>query len=174
MGRNKALLPFGANLLWERQYHLLTQAGVTERWISVRSDDDWAPSHLPRVYDDGAAGPLGGLLAALEVCSGTHLVVVATDIPQLPVSWFQTLRRNCSAGRGSVGWRNDIEAYEPLAAIYPRELVAGVRNAITAKEFSFQTLLSAAVAGGFFDVQTISPEQLRWFQNWNKPEDVVE
>lgn len=173
MGQNKALMLVGAEPLWRRQHTLLSQVGVVEKWISLRPDDDWAPPNIPRVYDDGRAGPLGGLLAALEVCTGTHLAVVATDLPQLPVSWFQLLQHRCAAGRGAIGWRDDIEGYEPLAAIYPREIISLAREAVGRAECSLQSLLSSAVSHGFFAVQTILPDQMGWFANWNRPEDVT-
>lgn len=173
MGRNKALISVDGRPLWERQYRILSQAGAGEKGVSLRREDDWAPREIPRIFDDGEAGPLGGLLAALEVCTATHLIALAVDLPQLPVSWLDRLRGFCVIGRGAVGWRSEVNAYEPLAAIYPREFFSWARPAALRREFSLQPLLTGAAAAGLFHVETIVPEVQSWFVNWNSPGDVV-
>jgi len=173
MGQNKAMISVKGLPLWQRQYQLLGEAGAGERRVSLRREDDWAPPEILRVFDDGSAGPLGGLLAALEICSTSHLIVIAVDLPTLPVTWFATLRKRCRPGRGAVGWRPDIEAYEPLAAIYPREFFSIAQQASRRGQFSLQTLIGEAVETDLLHEQTVTPEQRSWFTNWNRPEDVV-
>lgn len=173
MGRNKALIPVRGLPLWQRQYQLLNATGAIKSWVSLRREDDWAPPDIPRVFDDGLAGPLGGLLATLKVSSTSHLIALAVDLPALPVSWFDELRRHCREGRGAVGWRTDVEAYEPLAAIYPREFHPVAQQASRRGQFSLQTLIGEAVDAGLLHEQVIAPEQQGWFVNWNRPEDVV-
>jgi len=113
------------------------------------------------------AGPLGGIVAAMEQCPETHLAVLAVDLPRMVPEWFTALRADCTAGAGAVG-RNG-KFFEPLAAIYPREVLSLAQDALARRELSLQKLLTAAVAQGLMRVREISPAEAEWFANWNEP-----
>lgn len=172
MGSDKALLTAsGGKKLWERQREVLKQAGAMEIFLSAREEQVWArvgkgiEDVLRDVRPD--LGPLAGIARALERMTATHLVVLAVDLLELPAVWFEQLARQCAIGRGAVGKRGEF--FEPLAAIYPRELAPVAAVALARGEYAVQRFVATAVARGAMSVRTIGPAELPWFQNWNQP-----
>ena len=169
MGRDKALLPWAGEPLWQRQWALLAAAGADDRWLSARPDQTWVPPDLPAVHDAVThAGPLAGIAAALERMHGTHLMVLAVDLPQMDVAWFERLRARCAPGVGAVGRRDGW--FEPLAAIYPRELARPAVAALIRGEYALQRFLVAA--GPAMTAVDIGDDETGWFANWNERDDV--
>ncbi|MCX6944409.1 MAG: hypothetical protein NT173_06580, partial [Opitutales bacterium] len=95
------------------------------------------------------------------------LAVLAVDLPQLTPAWLVTLRGDCAPGVGAVGRRGGF--FEPLAAIYPRELLPLARAALARRELSLQKLLAAGVAQHLLRVREISADEAPQFANWNEP-----
>ena len=170
MGRDKALLPLGETVLWRRQWDLLATAGVSDRWLSVRTEQAWVPDGIAVVRDRvTGAGPLAGIAAALEQMSGTHLLVLAVDLPRMETAWFERLQAHCSPGVGAVGWRDGF--YEPLAAIYPRELARDAVARLIRGEYALQRFIAAA--GAAMQSVEIGAAEAPWFANWNEREDLT-
>ena len=171
MGRDKALLDVGGTPLWQRQRDVLRAAGAAEILLSARADQSWTAnaSGFVAVVPDAApdCGPLGGLVAALERAAHPHLAVLAIDLPRLEAAWFTTLLSACAPGVGAVGRRGDF--FEPLAAIYPCELLLLARDALARREYSLQRLLTAAVARGLLRAREIAAAESPQFENWNEP-----
>jgi len=185
MGRDKAFLIVENEPLWLRQWSRLRAIVGHEPLVSVRSgaaisssgtgpDGRVGAENLRYVYDDGASGPLGGILAAFDaIADATHLAVLAVDLPFVEVAWWEGLKRSCVATRGAVGRRSgDDESWEPVAAIYPRSMLAAMRRAKEEGRLSLQRLVASAVAEGQLTEVAITSEQARFFRNWNTPEDV--
>ena len=171
MRRDKALLPQAGGLLWQRQLDVLDRAGAKRVFLSAREDQTWAadaPGFACVVRDASPdSGPLGGIVAGLEQCGSDLLAVLAVDLPQMTPAWLATLLAECAPGRGAVG-RNG-KWFEPLAAVYPRELLPLARAALERRELSLQKLLAAGVAQGLFQVREISAVEAPLFMNWNEP-----
>ena len=171
MRRDKALLELDGRPMWQRQRDLLRAAGAAEIFLSARPGQAWAETaegFSGVVRDAGEdAGPLGGIVAALERCPPGHLAVIAVDLPQMEPAWFATLLADCTAGVGAVGRQGKF--FEPLAAIYPRELLPLAQAALTRRELSLQKLITAAVAQGLLAGREISAAEAPWFTNWNEP-----
>jgi molybdopterin-guanine dinucleotide biosynthesis protein A len=171
MHRDKALLKQDGRVLWQRQLEVLQQAGAKEIFLSAREAQAWAETAegFAGVVRDAVpdAGPLGGIAAALERAAGGQLAVLAVDLPQMTAEWFAGLRSQCAAGVGAVG-RNG-KFFEPLAAIYPRELLPLAQAALERRKLSLQKLLAAAVAAGLLRVHEITDAERPLFTNWNEP-----
>lgn len=168
MGRDKALLEVGGEPLWRRQMEVLHRAGVSDVWLSARPEQAWAAAGAPgRVVHDAHVdeGPLGGIVAALRAARATHLAVLAVDLPRMEPTWFLRLWAACGRGRGAAGRRDGF--FEPLAAIYPRESLAGAEAALMRGERSLQRLLAAEASR--FAIMETGPEEAAWFENWNEP-----
>lgn len=166
MGSDKALLPCDGEALWMRQWRVLEQAGAAEIFISAREDQTWVPRDLTVVRDTVPdAGPLAGIAAALACCRGSHLLVLAVDLPRMEPAWFTRLAALCKPDRGAVGRRAGF--FEPLAAIYPRSLRPEAEAALACGEFSLQRLLGSAASR--MAVHEISVAETPWFTNWNEP-----
>ena len=170
MGRDKALLACDGAPLWRRQRDLLAQAGAAEILLSARPEQTWAAgaAGFAAVVPDAIAlgGPIAGLVAGLERATHPWLAVLAVDLPAMTPEWFTLLRAGCATGVGRVGRRGDF--FEPLAAIYPREMSGLARDAITRAEFSLQRLLAEAVAMGLMGEYEITAAEVPWFANWNE------
>lgn len=171
MRRDKALLAHGGGLLWQRQLDVLERAGAKQVFLSAREDQAWAeaaPGFAGVVRDASPdSGPLGGIVAGLEQCGEGLLAVLAVDLPQMTPGWFATLLADCAPGRGAVG--RSGKWFEPLAAVYPRELLPLARAALERRELSLQKLLAAGVAQGLLQVREVSAEEAPLFTNWNEP-----
>jgi molybdopterin-guanine dinucleotide biosynthesis protein A len=170
MGRDKALLEVGGRPLWQRQRDVLVQAGAAEVFLSARPDQAWAQraQGFTAVLHDAIdrCGPLVGVTAALERASHPWVAVLAVDLPALPVEWFTGLMVRCTAGTGIAGRRGGY--FEPLAAVYPRELRFPAWEAIARGDFSLQHVLAAAHAQGLVLCHDISDREAPWFENWNE------
>jgi molybdenum cofactor guanylyltransferase len=169
MGRDKALLETEGRLLWERQRDLLVEVGAFEVFLSARADQDWAKraaGFKAVLHDpDPGCGPLTGIVAALERSSTSHLVVLAIDLPRMTPHWFEALLAQCPPGVGAVG--RTPEFFEPLAAVYPRELLPLAWEAIAGARYGLQPLLNDAVDAGLMTVGKIGEVEAPWFENWN-------
>jgi len=175
MGTDKALLCLAdGECFWQRQWRTLGAAGIERRWLSVRADQRWVPADVPVVCDAVSdAGPLAGMLAASAVGDGTHLVVLAVDLPEVPAAWVRMLMARASPERAVVGrWPDGT--YEPLAALYPRDWLEAWRAAFGGAVHppGLQALLRERAGTGGLDVISLSPDQERWFHNANTPQDL--
>ena len=172
MGRDKALLDVAGVPLWRRQRDLLAAAGAAEIFLSARPEQDWArsASGFAAVLHDALpeSGPLVGLTAALERAAHPWLAVLAIDLPAMTAAWFEQLLGECTPGVGAVGRRGEL--FEPLAAIYPRELKWLAWEAIARDQYALQPLLRTAVEQGLLRVRELTPAETRVFVNWNSAE----
>ena len=173
MGTDKAVVALAdGECLWRRQWRTLSEAGIERRWLSVRTDQAWVPADVPVVRDAVSdAGPLAGILAASVAGDGTHLVVLAVDLPEISVEWVRTLMARACPGCGVVGrWPDGT--YEPLAALYPRGWLDEWRAAFGGSVHppGLQTLLREREAAGSVVVVPLGSAGERWFRNLNTPE----
>ncbi len=171
MGREKALLEVDGLPLWRRQRDVLRAAGAAEVFLSVRDEQAWrreAEGFDGQLLDAvEVGGPIIGVTAGLERAGERHVAVLAVDLPQLPAEWFRRLGAECAPGVGAVGRRDGF--FEPLAAIYPKELMLDACEALVRAEFSLQAFVAAGVAAGRIRVREIGPDEAEWFENWNEP-----
>jgi molybdopterin-guanine dinucleotide biosynthesis protein A len=173
MGRDKAMLELEGVPLWRRQRDVLIGAGATEIFLSARPDQSWArgATGFTAVVHDAMAdcGPMVGVTAALERMSQPWLAVLAIDLPQITSAWFSDLLTQSSPGVGIVGRRGGI--FEPLAAVYPREIMWLAWEALVRGDYSLQQLVGTATAQGLMRVSEIAPQDAAMFTNWNTEAD---
>ena len=171
MGREKALLEVGGGPLWRRQRDVLRAAGAAEVFLSVRAEQAWrrgAEGFDGQLLDAvEVGGPIIGVTAGLERAGERHVAALAVDLPRLPAEWFRRLLAECGPGVGAVGRRGGF--FEPLAAIYPKDLMLEACEALVRGEFSLQRFVAAGVAAGRIRVREIAAEEAGWFENWNEP-----
>ncbi len=171
MRRDKALLERDGAVMWRRQRDLLAAAGAAELLLSARSDQAWAETAegFAGVVRDASldSGPLGGIVAALERAAHGHLAVLAVDLPRMEPAWLAGLAADARPGVGVVGRLGGF--FEPLAAIYPRELAPLARAALERRELSLQKLLHAGVTAGLLQARDITAAEAPLFTNWNEP-----
>lgn len=170
MGRDKALLTVSGVPLWWRQRDVLAGAGAAEIFLSARPEHEWAygaPGFNAVLHDAlPDCGPIIGVTAAVERASHGHIAAVAVDLPRMTAAWFLRLLATCKPGVGAVGRSGNF--YEPLAAIYPREMKWLLWETIASGNYSFQTMLAEAEKAGLVRVLEIAAEEAPLFANWNE------
>lgn len=170
MGADKAGLPHpdGGTLL-DRQLRLLLRLEPSECFVSVRTGQPLPPlpASVRRVEDDGEAGPLGGIIAALQACACPRLLVVAVDLPRLDATTLRQLLATGGEGLGAVP--HHAGGLEPLAAVYPRSWLPEAIAARQQGHHSLRRWLERPAAARFFvPMPASNPEA---FVNWNEPGD---
>jgi molybdopterin-guanine dinucleotide biosynthesis protein A len=170
MGRDKAALSLGDETLLERQLRLLDQIGVSQKLVLGRREHPHrAPDSVFVADAAGFAGPIAGLLAAIDKMDTSHLLVLAVDLPRLTARAPQALRELCTESAGSVPCRD--HAFEPLVAIYHRSAACTLRAQATAGRFGIQEWMCGAVARGEMRIWDIPEVLAPEFLNCNSPAD---
>lgn len=173
LGADKAFLQWAGRRLLDRQLELLRALGPVGIIISGRPAVDYAVAGVRVVFDAvPGQGPLGGLATVLETITSPHVVLVAVDLPAMTPEFLQGLLAQCTAGVGVVP--RTAAGWEPLAAVYPREILSLVRLHLERREFAMHRLVAAGIAAGLLVQAPVSAADAGVFRNVNTPEDIAE
>lgn len=172
MGRDKAHLPHpssGVPLL-VHQLRIVAELARPPVMVSARQGQTLPPlpPNVIRIDDDGVAGPLGGMVAALRQAEAVHLLVVAVDLPFLTTAVLQRLAAAIHGPHHGV-YAQSPAGPEPLVSIVPIELLAALTAALARGEHSPRLLFTGRLAPVMKPVgfDTADP-----FRNWNRPNDI--
>jgi molybdopterin-guanine dinucleotide biosynthesis protein A len=173
MGRDKALVRLSdSDLLWQHQWRTLQELQPEEIFWSGSSRPG-LPEEIHIVPDAvPSAGPLAGLGASLDILRSDFLVVLAIDLPQMNETFLRSLLARCSAGCGAVAHHGDF--FEPLAAVYPRQLRSLVATHLSEGRHVMQDLVREAVKQGLLKSYPLEETDLALFKNLNRPSDLAE
>lgn len=130
LGRDKAGLEIGGKPQLERVVELLTPL-VDKVWVSVRADQppDALRDRYPQIVDrETDAGPVGGILAALESDRNTDWLVVAVDLPRLDRETVEVLLSAEPSGPFTAYRSASDGLPEPLCAVYRAQALPVVRR----------------------------------------------
>jgi molybdopterin-guanine dinucleotide biosynthesis protein A len=170
MGTDKAFLRIGDELLIERQLRGLRETGATELLISGRSGADYAEFQGKVVYDEHLdAGPLAGLASLLKAAAYPLIVVLAVDMPAITPAMLIKILATCSENCGCVPI--DGDRFEPLAAAYPKQLLALAEDRVANGKYSMHGLVSQAISEKLMQPLVIDAQDRGCFVNWNEPFD---
>ncbi len=134
LGRDKAGLEIDGKPQLERTVELL-DALVERVWVSVRADQpgDALRDRYPQIVDrEEDAGPVGGILAALESDRNADWLVVAVDLPRLDRETVEVLLDAEPAGPFTAYRSTSDGLPEPLCAVYRAEALPIVRGYVDA------------------------------------------
>jgi molybdopterin-guanine dinucleotide biosynthesis protein A len=187
MGQDKALLQVAGRSLLERSLDKLRTIGVTAPRIAAARTD--LSSYAPAVPDlHPGCGPLGGIEAALAATTQPLNLFLPVDLPLLPARFLNWMLQRAEITRALVtvprinGWP------QPLCAVYHRDLLQPITDALLAGNYKVMPVVAAAAgqsqALDLFDTEQLAstdPELLsfsplplyRWFHNCNLPEDMA-
>jgi len=170
MGEDKATILFRSVPLWKIQLELLRQLEPHELFVSARTDPVWRPADAQFVADQmPSRGPVSGIAAVLSRISSDHLLVLAIDMPFMTENYLRGLCERVRTGSGIVPV---IESrFEPLAAVYPREVCHDVVATLSGNDFSLQSLISKLIAANKLEPVQVSKEEKALFHNFNEPRD---
>ena len=134
LGRDKAGLEIGGRPQLERVVELLAPL-VDEVRVSVRADQPPDPlrDRYPQIADrETDAGPVGGILAALEFHRNADWLVVAVDLPRLDRATVEVLLDAEPSGPFTAYRSTSDGLPEPLCAVYRAEALPVVRGYVDA------------------------------------------
>jgi molybdopterin-guanine dinucleotide biosynthesis protein A len=173
MGRDKALLEVNGQPLWRLQWTKL-QAVCGEVRVCGRASQGtlFDAEQVPFESDATAGlGPLSGIARALQTARGSHVLVLAVDMPRMSERYLLRLCQTAGTARGVVPQRAGV--FEALCAIYPLEILPAVLERLAGPERSLQPLIRWAVDKGLLHPVPIADSELGLFENWNAPGDLA-
>lgn len=172
MGADKALLEKDGEPLVARQTRLLREAGCARVLVSGRPGVAYpVAGDTPVIFDRDGEGPAAGILAAFDAApDASHLLVLATDMPDMSAAVLAGLLREATPDAG-VAYATD-SGVEPLAALYPKNFGALLRRRVLAGDLSPQAALREAVSAGIMRVIIAPPAAVAALFNRNAPGDM--
>ena len=172
MRQDKATIPVGGILLWHRQMTLLRSIHPLEIFVSARTDPPWRPADTLFVPDSTPSrGPLSGLTAALHQTRASHLLALAIDMPLMTGSHLRLLCSFVGPDCGVIPYLRGRA--EPLAALYPKESLGGMMDALDGGQFGLQSVVRQLTAAGHLTPFVVSPADERLYTNVNSPADML-
>ena len=174
MGRPKATLPFGPELMLQRVVRLVGQA--VDRVVVVsaaRQELPELPSSVEIVQDlHPDRGPLEGLAAALRtLCDRAEIAfVTACDVPLLAPAFVSRVIELCDGYQVAVPYIDGFS--EPLAAAYRVDVLPHVEGLLTEDrlrpKFLFDLVATRRITAE--ELTDVDPG-LGSLANLNRPED---
>ncbi len=178
MGRDKATLPFGSELMLQRVVRILGEVIEPAATVVLASDGQRLPE-LPAdmliAYDEHPErGPLEGLAAGLQAMPKhvEAVYVTSCDVPLLQPNFIREMFNRL--GNADVAVPYDGQYHHPLAAVYRARVLFAVQSMLAADRLRIASL--------FDDVHTLQVpvESLRSVDptlssllNCNRPEDYL-
>ncbi len=176
MGEDKSLLicEAGESALYLTQLAKLRQLTTLPLLVSIRSGQKLSdlPGDVEMVCDQVAEqGPLSALASCLEHCQTEFLLVLAVDLPQISPAFLHSLINQAEqSGQGVVP--RSGRHWEPLAAVYPRSLLAKIKEHLAAGQLSLQKFIREAVEQQQLIERQVSDAEKPLFANLNTQQDL--
>lgn len=185
LGQDKVLLEWNGSTLLElalRKLRAVCRDGSSREGrdgavyiCASRKDlDQYAPV-LPDAA--GAAGPLGGIVAALEATPTDWDIFLPVDMPLVPVEFLTALLERARQSMALAVVPYLAGRPQPLCAAYHRDLLPGLRGALREGKYAvMQAIEQAAMRpDGTLAIDRLDvdmPEQAAWFLNLNTTEEL--
>ena len=140
MGRDKASLPFGDELLLPRVVRLVRE--VASEVLLVAREGQALPGGLEAVRDPAEGlGPLAGIAAGLEAMAGERAFVAACDMPLLRPA---LARRLLELSHGFDACVPVVDGFAvPTCAVYSKAVAGLARELVAARELRPKALLAS-------------------------------
>lgn len=188
MGRDKAQLELAGQPLAAHMLGKLAGLGLEATLCGNRPDLQHFAPILPDPKLPGGettAGPIAGILSALEASDSVLNLFLAVDMPAIPADFLSWMIDRGKRTQAAITLPIVTGREQPLCAIYHRDLAPGVRRSIESGEHRVLPALHSAVREAHsidvFDVESIVsagaihpiPSGLphQWFRNLNSPRD---
>jgi molybdopterin-guanine dinucleotide biosynthesis protein A len=163
MGRDKALLEYAGQPLVEHAVRLLKSAGLEPHIVGSRTDLTHYAPVIPDLRE--TCGPLGGIEAALTATSSNWNVFIPVDLPLLPPIFVCYLQERAAVTRAEATIPTLMGKPEPLCAVYHRDLLGGIKNALEAGDYKAMRGIEKAVKKSIdkFSVEAVAAARDDWF-----------
>lgn len=186
MGRDKAGVALAGRPLLELMLDKLRMLGLRARVAGLHAPVANADAEVLRdAHPD--CGPLSGMETALAKSDAALVLILGVDLPLLEMEFLLwMLERAAATGAIATIPRLGSEP-QPLCAVYRRELLAGVTEALESGDYKVTRVVERAAeminSGGMdcFDAERVaatgawrSMRPAHWqFMNCNTPEDLA-
>ena len=172
MGRDKAFVEIGGQILLARQIQLVREIGACEIFISGRADADYSAFGCPVLKDKFPdAGPLAGIERALDALSSPLLLALAVDLPDMSAGWLRQLAARCSENSGAVPRVNG--SLEPLAAFYPKAALLLAVSLLNENSNAVKHFAERCAQARLVNFVDVAADEARFFLNCNSPADLA-
>ena len=173
MSRDKAWVEIEGQPLIARAVSTVRDSGINEVYISGRAGTDYSALRCSVLLDQGpGAGPLSGIERALDSTQAPLTLVLAVDLPRMTAAFLQKLVERCDPLTGVIPkLRGQLE---PLAAIYPKRCLLIVRDCLLRCQFAARDFAEACRFYRAVKTFPVPRSDMRCFENWNSPSDVVD
>ncbi len=178
MGRDKATLPFGPELMLQRVIRLVSQVVAPQRIVVVAAPGQHLPeiSHEIIITHDERQdrGPLEGLAAGLRVTDKNidAAYVTSCDVPLLVPAFIERMFELIEDH--DIAVPRDGQHHHPLAAVYRVSVLERVQQLLGADRlrprFLFDEVNTREVPVD--ELRSVDPE-LATLENLNHPEDYL-
>lgn len=166
LGQDKVLLPWNGQTLLNHAIGRLSQVCGTVRVCADRKDLQEQLSASDSLIQDALpdAGPLAGMVAALEKSQTAWNFFLAVDLPLVPVELLEALAACAESSEathtGTLCILPQVEGRpQPLCGLYHGSLTPGLRRALEEGKYKIMLAVREAVAAveascvELFDVQ---------------------
>ncbi len=176
MGRSKALLPFGPELMLQRVVRLLGEVVSPIVVVAAQSQElPRLPTSVRIARDEHESlGPMAGLAAGLAALQGEVDAVYASscDVPLLKPAFVQQII--AMLGDHDLAIPRDGKYHHPLAAVYRSGVESSIRDLLAAGRLRPFFLLekTRALEIDVAELRRVDPE-LQSLRNTNTPEEYL-
>lgn len=160
MGRDKALLELDGETLAARAVRKLRE--VCGEVLIADAGRNLLPGSVP---DGPGEGPAAGILGAALARPGERLLVLAVDLPRVPVALLAELAGS-EADLVVPRWAGGLE---PLCALYGPAALAALAERVGRGRLDLRTLAETPGLRVRYLEEIDRPGET--FANWNRPED---
>ena len=177
MGRDKAMLPFGPELILQRVVRLVDEVVAPENTVVVAARDQWLPTLPPSLLImrdvEEHRGPLSGLAIGLRALADRADAVYVTgcDAPLLMPAIVARLFDLLGDHDAAVPF--DVEHYHSLAAVYRPSVLPHIEAMLETQQMQVRLLFSKIRAREIpvdelrnIDPQLQSLENINWEQDY--------
>jgi molybdopterin-guanine dinucleotide biosynthesis protein A len=174
MGRDKASLPLtvaGQRLTLGEHAGRRLERVSSRVVVAGRGRRDLGP--WPSLDDGPGAGPVAGILGAAAACPGADLLVLACDLPRVPVGLLAAL---AELPGGDFRWPRWRRGVEPLCALYRAPALRALAARVAAGHLALQGLeRETELEAAFLEGEALGAhgDPVDLFANLNTPEDLA-
>ena len=170
MGADKAFLELAGKPLIVRAVELVREIVPEVTIVGDPRKFGAFGTVIDDVYRD--RGPLGGIHAALTNSPSEWNLILAVDLPFVPVQFLKYLLTRAESSGATVTVPSIGEYFQPLCAVYRKQFLSSAEQALSeGKNKIDQLFIDVSLCAISEDDMTMNGFDLSIFRNLNTPEE---